>query len=605
MTKTEWFRRTTWSDADREDFNARLERSRTAFNKAQYLRIQACHLADAGHHAAAIELLDRLFAEFPQRFELAQSHAQKADSLAALGQIDAAIQEYRAALQAERDYSQVRTNAWLDFGWLVVKSQLTDLYEEVSRVMQEFRDERGIKFPNIEYAYNTIQALLADARGDNALAGEFARQALTEAVKDHSGLRYHPRLGLVGRERSTFESRLKAIAGAGATPVQNQDWLVGNPSGVSTAAALWIGSAGLLILGVIPILYGALNDEKRVTLAELGPIATVETLLIGVSSAVAAMLFSARNLRLKCTTLLVALATLDSAISVAGSPNLILIDRALAGLIEGATVAVSIELIARYRHAERLGGLFLAMQALAQGLLALGLAGWVVPRTGANGGFLALGIVCLVSIGVALLVPNEYAEMPKQSASLDGVLTVRSILALLMILVFFMFVVAVWTFLEPLGGKLGIDAQTVGVLVSLGLFVQVAGSLAAAWLEAYLDYRLGILGCGVVGLIAAAILGGNPTLLMFSVAVLAINFVWMFIVPFMIGMTLAADSTRNTCLLVPAAQLLGAAFGPSAATAFVEGEDPSAVPFFGVAMTVASLALFGLFLIAVRRRGAS
>ena len=173
-------------------------------------------------------------------------------------------------------------------------------------------------------------------------------------------------------------------------------------------------------------------------------------------------------------------------------------------------VAVSIELIARSRHAERLGGFFLAMQALAQGLLALGLAGGLFRRMGANGGFLALGIICLVSIGVALLVPAEYGEMPKQSASMDGVFTVRSILALLMIVLFFMFVVAVWTFLEPLGGKVGIDAQTVGVLVSIGLFVQVAASLAAAWLEAYLDYRLGILGCGVVGLIAAAILGAQP-----------------------------------------------------------------------------------------------
>src|SRR5580698_6946781 len=230
---------------------------------------------------------------------------------------------------------------------------------------------------------------------------------------------------------------------AGSLPVQDEDWLVGNPSGAGAAAALWIGSAGLLILGVIPILYGALHAESRINLAELGVIATVETLLIGVSSAVAAMLFSVRHLRLKCTILLVVLAALDAAISVAGSSNLIL--------------------IARSRHAERLGGYFLAMQALAQGLLALGLAWWVVPGMGANGGFLALGVVSLVSIGVALLVPTEYGEMPKQSASMDGVFTVRSVLALLMIMLFFMFVVAVWTFLEPLGGKVGIDAQTVGV----------------------------------------------------------------------------------------------------------------------------------------------
>lgn len=72
----------------------------------------------------------------------------------------------------------------LDFGWLVVERQLKDLYEEVSRVMQEFPEGRGFEFPTVEYAYNTIQALLADARGDKALARKFARQALTEAIKD-------------------------------------------------------------------------------------------------------------------------------------------------------------------------------------------------------------------------------------------------------------------------------------------------------------------------------------------------------------------------------------------------------------------------------------
>src|SRR5690349_9374034 len=91
MSNNEWFRRTTWSDADRVDFSARLKRSRGAGNKAQYLRIQAGHLADVGHHAAAIELLDQLLAEFPERVELAQAHAQKAKSLADLGQFAAAI----------------------------------------------------------------------------------------------------------------------------------------------------------------------------------------------------------------------------------------------------------------------------------------------------------------------------------------------------------------------------------------------------------------------------------------------------------------------------------------------------------------------------------
>lgn len=214
MSSTEWFRRTTWTDADRVDFNARLKRSRGASSKAQFLRLQALHLAEAGHHDGAIELLDRLLTEFPDSIDIAQGHAQKADSLVRLGQTETAVGEYRAALQRERDFPNVRTNAWLDFGWFVVEKQLTGLYDEVTRVVDEFRDVGGLRFPAMEYRYAAIQAWLADARGEKTQAREFAKTALGEAAEEHSGLRYQSTVGLVGSERAAFASHLRTLAGS-------------------------------------------------------------------------------------------------------------------------------------------------------------------------------------------------------------------------------------------------------------------------------------------------------------------------------------------------------------------------------------------------------
>lgn len=91
---------------------------------------------------------------------------------------------------------------------------MTAFYEEVSQVLQEFRETGGLKFPSIEYRYAVIQALLAEARGEKTVAREFAKLALGEAAKDYSGLRYHPSVGLVGSERSQFENRLKTLAGS-------------------------------------------------------------------------------------------------------------------------------------------------------------------------------------------------------------------------------------------------------------------------------------------------------------------------------------------------------------------------------------------------------
>ncbi|TGT07129.1 MFS transporter, partial [Mesorhizobium sp. M8A.F.Ca.ET.213.01.1.1] len=48
---------------------------------------------------------------------------------------------------------------------------------------------------------------------------------------------------------------------ADAGQVEEGDWLVGNPTGLQLASALWIGSVGLLILGLQPVLLGALFSE--------------------------------------------------------------------------------------------------------------------------------------------------------------------------------------------------------------------------------------------------------------------------------------------------------------------------------------------------------
>jgi predicted MFS family arabinose efflux permease len=211
-----------------------------------------------------------------------------------------------------------------------------------------------------------------------------------------------------------------------------------------------------------------------------------------------------------------------------------------------------------------------------------------------------LAIVSAASIAAALLVPAEYGAIPRQSGSLDGVRTLRSILALLGILTFFMGIGAVWAFLEPLGARRGIDAQTVAFMVSANLGVQVLGALAATWLEARLDYRLVLLTSALVIAAATAALE-VASLPIFWAAVLAIGFVWLFVIPFQVGQTVAADSSRGAVLLAPTAIFCGVALGPLGASAFVTGEDASAALFFAIGAIAASLALFGLFLVILRR----
>ncbi|MDX8482574.1 MFS transporter [Mesorhizobium sp. VK24D] len=386
-----------------------------------------------------------------------------------------------------------------------------------------------------------------------------------------------------------------------AAQAENGDWLVGNPTGLQLASALWIGSVGLLILGLQPVLLGALYTEGHVTGDELALVATAEMIAIAIGSAIVAMLLPARNMRWKSAVLLILLALANFWTASAASPNALIGARTLAGLAEGGLVAVATELIARSRRAERIGGYFVTLQTLAQCALALLLALYAVPAAGSAGGFIALGLVCLLSLVVAWIVPDDYADLPKDE-HFANVLTVPAITALLSIFCYFMFFGAVWAFLEPLGAEFGIDGRTVGLMVSASLAAQVVGAMTATVFEARIDYRFAITGIGAVAAISSVLLASGPGLSIFWAMALVMGFILLFIVPYQIRLAITADETRTAVLLVPAAQLFGLAIGPIAASLLIDGQNFRPVPEFAAASALASVALLGVFVLAGQRR---
>ncbi len=391
------------------------------------------------------------------------------------------------------------------------------------------------------------------------------------------------------------------MTSTGKVDAGNGDWLVGNPTGAQLASALWIGSVGLLILGLQPLLLGALYTEGHVSGDELALVATAEMIAIGIGSAVIAMLLSAHNMRWKSAILLILLAVANYATAHALTSTSLIAARTVAGLAEGGLVAVATELIARSRRAERIGGFFVTLQTLAQCALALLLALYVIPAAGSAGGFIVLAVVCVASVAVAFIVPDNYAELPKEE-NFGNVLTVPSITALLCVFCYFMFFGSVWAFLEPLGAQYGIDGRTVGLIVSASLAVQVLGALTATVFEARIDYRFAIAAIGVVAFACSAVLASSPGLGIFWAASLVMGFILLFIVPYQIRLAITADETRTAVLLVPAAQLFGLAIGPIAASLLIDGADFRPVPEFAAVSAAASVVLLGLFVLIARRR---
>jgi tetratricopeptide (TPR) repeat protein len=214
MGRHDWYRNTTWTPEVQAAFRSRLDRSRGRFKKAQYLRIQALYLAEAALLEPAIQLLNELLGEYPEPSQLSSAMMQRAQCFYRMSQIPKAIDDYRRALQAERDRPIVKTDAWLKFAWMIASERMAELYDEALAVLAEFSSPLALLFPLQRFQYNATRALIVESKGDRTSAQSFAAAALKDAATEHSGFSRHPTLGIARDPDEHVLQRLKAIASA-------------------------------------------------------------------------------------------------------------------------------------------------------------------------------------------------------------------------------------------------------------------------------------------------------------------------------------------------------------------------------------------------------
>ncbi len=106
----------------------------------------------------------------------------------------------------------VKTYVFIKFGRLVVENNLAQFFDEALIVLEEEMNSRGINFPSDIYQAFGIRSIIAAQRGEIEKAKEFAQIALEAAAKVHSGLRYHPTVGLVNDKETPFFKSVTAIA---------------------------------------------------------------------------------------------------------------------------------------------------------------------------------------------------------------------------------------------------------------------------------------------------------------------------------------------------------------------------------------------------------
>jgi len=212
MADDDWYRRTTWTDEDLKAFFARLKRSRSDWNRSQYLAIQGMTLADEGYFSEAIELLTQVVVDFPdQKIHSAMSYCTIAKCYAELQSSEKAIENFRKALEEERAFPNVRTGTWLDYPWYVISTEQTELYSEALAIILEFEEDHSLNFPVEIFRWSAIKSIITEFLGDHAASMRFAQKAFDASKLESSGFRYHQKLGLVKEIEPQIRDRLQKI----------------------------------------------------------------------------------------------------------------------------------------------------------------------------------------------------------------------------------------------------------------------------------------------------------------------------------------------------------------------------------------------------------
>jgi hypothetical protein len=384
--------------------------------------------------------------------------------------------------------------------------------------------------------------------------------------------------------------------------VSQGQWIGPRPSGLQIGIILFVGTVGILIPGVQPIVLAALESEHHITLTQMGHAATAELLSMGLAAALAAALLPPRRLvAIGCITSLVLAAGNWVTLSLSGEAVTAL--RVLTGAAGGVLIWIAASMIARSAMPDRWAAIYLAVQTLAQLCLGAGMNLWAEPRWGAQGDFRLLAIAGVASAAAALLLPSAFADLPRgEGSSSIGLPSARGSAGLAVSFLLMMFIVSIWVYYDPIAHEAGLSAQVSERAVLLSLGCQVLGGTTAAIVAGRIPWYPALLACAVIDLGMVWLLGSHPTEFLFYLDAAIFGFIWLFILPFGVPMLIEADPSRRAAVVNTGVALLGGSLGPSVAAELISPENTRGALWLAAACLAVCLIIATALRVVIRPR---
>jgi hypothetical protein len=367
------------------------------------------------------------------------------------------------------------------------------------------------------------------------------------------------------------------------------------------AAAMVLGTVAFMILGIQPVLLGALVEAGRLTNHALGKVATLETLALAIGTAIGPPYLRRGAIRTKIIAASLILVALNVADYWAGSPGPIYVLRTAAGLIEGILLAGAILVVTYTRNPERMNGYFLALTTAPQIAAIYLLTTLAIPRLGANAGFGLMAILAGLGAFSAFALSDKTTSSAHALGTAKGVWTPWVMLVLAAILLQNAAIGAAWNYVEQIAHQAGISGQIVGIAVSGLLTFQLMGALGVAWIGWRFNHKIMLAAGCTLQALDVIVLGTMHAPMIYLAAACIFGLLWLALLPFEMKLLIELDRTRQVAMILSPVSLIGLSIGPFFGSLLVRETDVSPAFWFAAAATATSGALY-LFTAVVARR---
>ncbi|MDR1315738.1 MAG: tetratricopeptide repeat protein [Spirochaetales bacterium] len=206
----DWYRKTTWTPEEENEFFSKLKRSQK-FNRPQYLRIQASTLNDTNDTElliVALKLVEKYFNEYPDdKFDRSPAFKLKGDIYYKMGKYDSALENYKNAIDFERIYPQIKTDAYLNYSELVIQLNKTDLFGNVEILL--LKRAKELDFPKDKYVKNAILSIIYKHKNNMEKSDYYKTLAEEAANAENSDFRWHKKSGLVNKRNKLLDKLME------------------------------------------------------------------------------------------------------------------------------------------------------------------------------------------------------------------------------------------------------------------------------------------------------------------------------------------------------------------------------------------------------------